>query len=127
MFNFPTNMRPPGFRVGPSGEPETDEATPGFAVPEGGYGPSGFNVNPQGLVPVNCTSSGGSTNCMTPGGQSFIEPRPPGFPARGKSTIHVEGESTAELQSVRSPARARRMFSDDTWRAYVDTIRRRMK
>ena len=82
MFNFPTNMRPPGFRVGPSGEPETDEATPGFAVPEGGYGPSSSNVNPQGLVPVNCTSSGGSTNCMTPGGQSFIEPRPQGIPAR---------------------------------------------
>ena len=47
--------------------------------------------------------------------------------AGGKSTIHGEGEGTAELQSVRSPARARRMFSDDTWRAYVDTIRRRMK
>ena len=47
--------------------------------------------------------------------------------ADGKSTVHVEGEGTGELQSVRSPARVRRMSSDDTWRDYVDTIRQRMK
>ena len=92
MFNFPTNMRPPGFRIGPSGEPETDEATPGFAVPAAGYDPSGnplhptpaigFNVDPRGLVPVNCTSSDGSASCTTPTGQSFVEPRPRDFPAR---------------------------------------------
>jgi hypothetical protein len=259
MFNFPTNLRPPGFRVGPSGEPETDEATPGFAVPEGGYGPSGnplqttpaggFNVDPQGLVPVNCTSSDGSTNCMTPGGQSFIEPRPQGFPARiepgdpdyhyyrfrsepldipadkllqaiianptpnftfaraatpegtlneatpdwmhgllyapflgagsemplgpfpvtplspvtsyvtrdkdgnpmvvnitqpshslspgyvviyvtstgGKSTIHVEGEGTSELQSTRMPTALRGIFNDNTWQTYAKTIGRQVK
>src|SRR5262245_31396476 len=99
MFNFPTNMRPPGFRIGPSGEPEADEAPPGFAVrtlgfavPEDGYGPSdnplqatpaiGFNVDPRGLVPVNCRSTDGSTSCTTPTGQSFVEPRPQDFPAR---------------------------------------------
>jgi hypothetical protein len=259
MFNLPTNMRPPGFRIGPSGEPETDEATPGFAMPEGGYGPSGnplqatpaigFNVDPQGLVPVNCTSSDGSTNCMTPGGQSFIQPRPRGFPAwiepgdpnyhyyhfrsepldipaekllqaiianptpnftlaraatpegtlneatpdwmhgllyasllgagsemplgplpatplspvtsyvtkdkdgrpvvvnitqptrslwpgyvviyvtstGGKSTIHVEGEGISELQSSRSPAELRSMFSDGTWQPYANRIGRQVK
>src|SRR5262245_48447672 len=65
---------------------------PGFAVPEGGYGPSGnplqatpaigFNVDPRGLVPVNCTSTDGSTSCTTPTGKSFAEPTPGGFPAR---------------------------------------------
>jgi len=43
MFNFP------GFRVGRSGEPETEEATPGFALSEGGYGPSG---NPLQATPA---------------------------------------------------------------------------
>jgi len=47
--------------------------------------------------------------------------------AGGKSTIHVEGEGTGELQSARSPERVRRMFNDDTWKAYVETIRRRMR
>ena len=76
MFNFPTNIR-----------------LPGFAVPAGGYdadgnalqtaqatGAAGFD--PQGLVPVDCTSAHGSANCTTPGGQSFTAPRPQGFPAR---------------------------------------------
>jgi len=95
MFNFPTNIRLPGFRVGlPDDSPDQNTGTaPGFAVPAGGYdadgnalqtaqatGAAGFD--PQGLVPVDCTSADGSANCTTPGGQSFTAPRPQGFPAR---------------------------------------------
>jgi hypothetical protein len=95
MFNLPTNIRLPGFRVGlPNGLPDQNtETAPGFAVPALGYDPDGnalqaaqatgsAGFDPQGLVPVNCTSADGSTNCTTPGGQSFTEPRPQGFPAR---------------------------------------------
>ncbi|HEY6717100.1 MAG TPA: hypothetical protein VI232_12240, partial [Reyranella sp.] len=89
MFNLPTNIRLPGFRVGLSDDPpdQSTETAPGFAVPALGYDPDGnalqtaqatgsAGFDPQGLVPVNCASAGGSTNCMTPGGQSFTEPRP---------------------------------------------------
>jgi hypothetical protein len=97
MFNLPTNIRLPGFRVGLPNDPpgQNTETTPGFAVPALGYDPDGnaiqtaqatglgsASVDPQGLVPVNCTSADGSTNCTTPGGQSFTEPQPQGFPAR---------------------------------------------
>src|SRR5262249_44797274 len=54
----------------PSGNPL--QATPAI----------GFNVDPRGLVPVNCTSTDGSTSCTTPTGKSFAEPTPGGFPAR---------------------------------------------
>ena len=95
MFNFPTNIRLPGFRVGlPDDPPDQDTGTsPGFAVPADGYdsgsdahqateatGSTGFD--PRGLVPANCTSADGSTNCTTPAGQSFTAPRPQEFPAR---------------------------------------------
>ena len=83
MFNFPTNIRLPGFRVGlPDELPTRDTGTSRrgtLTVPQA-TGSAGFD--PQGLVPVNCMSADGSTNCTTPGGQSFTEPRPPGFPAR---------------------------------------------
>jgi hypothetical protein len=95
MFTLPTNIRLPGFRVGlPDDPPDQNTGTAaGFAVPAGGYDPDGNAIqtaqatgsagfDPQGLVPVNCTSADGSTNCTTPGGQSFTEPRPQGFPAR---------------------------------------------
>jgi hypothetical protein len=95
MFNLPTNIRLPGFRVGLSDDPpdRSTETAPGFAVPALGYDPDGnalqtaqatgsAGFDPQGLVPVNCTSADGSTNCTTSGGQSFTEPRPQEFPAR---------------------------------------------
>jgi hypothetical protein len=95
MFNLPTNIRLPGFRIGLPDDPpdQNTEAAPGFAVPALGYDPDGnarqtaetagsAGFDPQGLVPVNCTSADGSTNCTTPGGQSFTKPRPQGFPAR---------------------------------------------
>jgi hypothetical protein len=53
-----------------------DDDVPGFAVPVGGYGPSA-----EGIVPVNCTSVGGSTDCVAPTGRTFSKPSPPGFPA----------------------------------------------
>jgi hypothetical protein len=96
MFNLPTNIRLPGFRVGLPDDPpgQNTETVPGFAVPALGYDPDGNAIqtaqatglgsasfDPQGLVPVNCTSADGSTSCMTPGGKSFTEP-PQGFPAR---------------------------------------------
>lgn len=97
MFNLPTNIRLPGFRVGLPDDPpgQNTETAPGFAVPALGYDPDGNPIqraqaagsgsagfDPQGLVPVNCTSADGSTNCTTPSGQSFTEPRPREFPAR---------------------------------------------
>ena len=94
MFNFPTSIRLPGFRVGlRDDQPDPDTGTTaGFAVPAGGYDPDGNarpaeaagsnGFDPQGLVPVNCMSADGSTNCTTPGGQSFTTPRPQGFPAQ---------------------------------------------
>ena len=97
MFNLPTNIRLPGFRVGLPDDPpdQNAETVPGFAVPALGYGPDGNPIqkapaigfgatgfDSQQVVPVNCTSADGSTNCTTPGGQSFTEPQPLEFPAR---------------------------------------------
>jgi hypothetical protein len=76
MFNLPTNIRLPGFRVGLPDDPPglNTETVPGFAVPALGYDPDGNAIqtaqatglgsasfDPQGLVPVNCTSADGST------------------------------------------------------------------
>jgi hypothetical protein len=47
--------------------------------------------------------------------------------AGGKSTIHVEGEGTSELQSPNSPAALRGLFNDGTWQAYARTIGRQVK
>jgi hypothetical protein len=97
MFNPPTNIRLPGFRVGLPDDPpdQNTETIPGFAVPALGYDPygnalqtaqaTGFGspgFDPQGLVPVNCTSADDSTSCTTPGGKSFDVREPQGFPAR---------------------------------------------
>ena len=43
MFNFPTNIRLPGFRVGQTDDqPDQDTGTtPGFAVPANGYDSGG--------------------------------------------------------------------------------------
>jgi hypothetical protein len=95
MFSRPTNIRLPGLHVGPPDDPsgQNAETVSGFAVPALGYDsdgnarqaeqPTGLAAfDPRGVVPVNCTSADGSTNCMTPGGQSFTAPRPREFPAR---------------------------------------------
>jgi len=78
----PSGVEPAGVRVQGFNVQDYNAAnaktTPGFAVPAGGYAPPG--VDPSGIVPVNCTSANGSTNCMTPAGQSFAEPAPAGFP-----------------------------------------------
>jgi len=47
--------------------------------------------------------------------------------AGGKSTIHVEGEGTSELQSPRMPAPVPPLFNDGTWQAYARTIGRQVK
>ncbi len=46
MFNLPTNVRLPGFRVGPPDDPRdqggaTEDPVPGFAVSTAGYASDG--------------------------------------------------------------------------------------